>query len=162
MSVNVNLVMNVTARETLTTDVPAANNPTIIHSGFDETVPLNANTTPPVTLMCAMAIALVAGSAAIDLTNLVGTNGAPVNGTGLQVRAFKIIAPSGNGSNISVAPSVSNGYNLFGSSSGLEVMAPGSSMMKRPQTLPAVASGAKNITLTGTGTDSLEIMFFFG
>lgn len=162
MSVNVTIGMQLTVKETLTVDVPAATAPTITHNGFDEAITLNSGTTPPATLVAALVMTLISGAKTLDLTNLLGTNGGTVSGNGLQVRAIKIQAPSGNANNIVVVPGASNGLNLFGASSSL-TMYPGSSMeMQFATSGPVIGSGAKTLDFSGTGAQTLNIIVVFG
>ena len=115
MSVTLTLTSNITAVETLETNVPAAaaTKRRVTHDQFNTTSELNAASTPPVTKVAALQAALTAGAATVDLTSLTGTNGATVDGTGLRVQAMKLRNPSTNANAITVVEGASNGYDGF-------------------------------------------------
>jgi hypothetical protein len=116
MSIVVDAALNLTVRETLDTNVPAASRCTVVHDAFNKAVALRSTTTPPVTKVAVFQKALVAGVATIDLRALVGTNNLAVDGNGLKVQAIKIQNPGTNTNVLAVVPGASNGYNLFGAS----------------------------------------------
>lgn len=67
------------------------------HSAFDTIEVLDGASTPPASAVAAFELALVDGAATIDLTNLTGTNGKTLDGTGLRVQAMKIRSKASNG-----------------------------------------------------------------
>ncbi len=162
MSVSCSPVMSLTATEVLETNVPAAQNPTVVHNGFNLAgITLNASTTPAITKPSFRTYQLTAGTVTIDLTALLGTNNLSQDCTGLKVQALIIHNPAGNAT-MNVAPGASNGYALFGTSNDIEITAGGYVQAYLPEGLPDVASGAKNITITGTGTQEIHVGLLLG
>lgn len=165
MSVTAELVGSMTVKETLADNVPAANSSkkTITHDAFNWSQSLSSTSTPVATKVAAVTKVLSSGAGALDMTALLGTNGITIDATGLHIRGMQITAPSGNGANITVAPAESDGYNLFGGAAGAMVFHPGDQLTMFCKSAQAVASNAKDIDLTGTGSsDSLNILFLLG
>ncbi len=164
MAVTLEYQTNITVKETLTTNVPdaATNGAIITHSGFNKTSTLTASTTPPVSKHAAFQQALTAGVATIDLTALVGTNGAAVDGTGLKVQAFKFANPSTNANAITVVFGAATGYLLGGTawkwtlSPGQEIEGYGNSAT------PTISALLKNIDLAGTASQALNVEIVMG
>jgi hypothetical protein len=164
MSVQLLFATNMTTKETPTTGAPAVDaNQSISQSQYNTSKSLSGTTTPPVSLSAKQVFTLTAGAVSIDLTNLVGLNGAAVSGTGLRVRALKVKAPSGNGAPISVAKGAANGYTGLGAS--FEVtLPPGGEMTFYDGGGGGVVGGTnKTLDLSGTGsTDTLQTEIVFG
>lgn len=164
MAVTVTYAATVNTVETLSTNVPAistANN-TITHSGYSTTATLTASTTPPVTQCAYFLKALTVGAATIDLTALTGTNGATINGTGLKVQVAKFKNPATNANNITVKFGAANPYNLLGASWTL-ILAPGQEItVYGNDATPDIAAGAKDIDLSGTGSQELQCSIIMG
>lgn len=162
MSVSLTYAAVVTARETLETSVAAATagNRVVIHNQYNSSATLDANTTPPVTKVAAFSQALTAGAATIDLTALTGTNGASVDGTGLKVQVFKIKNKGAN--NLTVKFGASNPYNLLGASWTLILAQNQEITVYGNDATPDIASGAKNIDLSGTTTQTSEVVIVMG
>jgi hypothetical protein len=163
-SVLVDYNLSATVRETLATGVVAAAAPTIIHNGFNSQGTLSSTSTPPVTKMAAFEKALAAGTGTIDLTALTGTAGVAVDGTGLKVQVVKIKNPSTNTGALTIIPAVSNGYNFLGAASKI-ILNPGEEIEwigYDSSGVPDIASGAKNLTLTGTGTEVSDWVIVMG
>lgn len=135
----------------------------ITHNGFNTaSLSLSGSTTPPVSMVASFQQALSGGAATIDLTNMPGTNGAAVNGTGLKVRAFKFLNPATNANPITIATGASNGYALAGSAFSV-TLAPGQeTSMYLKDGAPAIGSGAKTLDLTGTGSQVLHAILVIG
>ena len=134
----------------------------VTHSNFNTHAVLSATTTPPVTKVAAFEQALVGGAGSIDLTALVGTNGATVDGTGLKVQAIKLKAKSTNTAGITISKGVSNGYALAGANYS-EELKPGQEVTRYGNNAtPAIAGGAKTLDLAGTGTDALQVIVVMG
>ena len=114
MSVELTYAATVTVVETLEDNVPAATgaNRKVRHDQFNGAAGLTASTTPPVTKVAAFEKALSAGAATIDLTNLTGTNGATVDGTGLKVQVLKIKNKATNANPITIKTGLTDGYDL--------------------------------------------------
>lgn len=165
MTLTANISLDMTIRETLTTGVADATSPIITHSGWNTQKSLAAATTPPATKVAAFQQALVAGAATIDLTALVGTAGATVNGTGLKVQAVKIQNPSTNTNTLVVKEGATNGYHLLGASFQI-ILQPGEEVcFLGLDKAPDVASTAKTIDLTDAavgGTESSNWIILLG
>lgn len=158
MSVSMVARFSMAANEVLALDAAAAAN--VIHSGFDANQVLGAGTTPPLTLVSYQTYALTAGAATIDLTALDGVNDVDQDGTGLKVQTLIVHNPSANA--ITIAPGALNAYALFGSGNSI-VVEPGVRMQFFfNDKTPDVASGAKEIDLSGTGTDTISLGFGLG
>jgi len=105
-------------------------------------------------------VAMTAGTATIDLTALAQAGlSTTVNATGLKLRAIEVQASPGNAAPIEVQPGASNGYPSVGTISAL---GPGDIAVKTTSSAVAVDSTDKTITITGTGTDSCELLLVFG
>ena len=135
----------------------------ITHNAYNTNgLSLSGSTTPPVSLCASFVKALSSGTGTIDLTALVGTNGVAVDGTGLKVRAFKFINPATNANPITIKFGAANPYNLLGASWQI-VLAPGQEAQSYLKDgAPVVGSGAKNIDLSGTGTQALQCQVVLG
>lgn len=164
MSVSVTYKSIVTTEETIDTNTPAvsARFNAITHDGYNSTKVMNASSTPPATKAAYFSKALVAGAATIDLTALTGTNGVTVVGTGLKVQVARFKNPSTNANSIVVTVGASNGYNLAGSDFKV-TLAPGQEQtFYGNDATPDVGSGAKNIDISGTGTQALQVSIVLG
>lgn len=164
MSVELTYGVQVTAVETLTTNMPAAaaGNRKITHNGYNSSANLTANSTPPVTLVAAFEKALSSGTATIDLTALVGTNGATVNGNGLKVQVIKIRGKTGNANPITIAVGASNGYQLAGADFSAAVAAGQEFVFYGNEATPDIGGSAKTLDLTGTGAQAVECIIVMG
>ena len=153
MSVRATVIQQLTIHETLTTGVPASAAPVITHSGFNRTLALNASSTPPATKCVSISGSLTAGAATIDLTSMTGANGT-VTFSGLRVQAMYFQNRSSSNP-MTISDGASNGYLIFGNSSGQVTLGPGGSILLYAADYPSDVSGSvKNIDLAGTGTDS--------
>jgi hypothetical protein len=158
MSITAEIVSQLTVRELLDVNVPAASNPTVVHSAFNTTKSLGAATAPPASKVAAFLKALVAGVATIDLTALTGTGGVAVNGTGLKVQAIKIINPSTNTHLLTVAPGASNGHNLLGATF-LITLYPGEEFLfvgNDHASKPDIGATSKNLDISDGGSGGTE------
>ena len=110
-------------------------------------------------------ISLVAGAHTIDLTALPNGNLANKDFTGLTVQFIKVINPSTNANSITVKDGATNGYLIYGDTSGQVTIAPG--MMNfhgaaETEGLAAVSATVKTIDITGTGTQSFKVQVVAG
>lgn len=161
MSVDVEYKSQIKAKETLETNVPAADtaNRKVTHDKYDTDKKLSA---PTVSKVAAFEKALVAGAGTIDLTALLGTNGATVDGTGLKVQLLKVRNKSTNTNPITLQEGAANGYELLGDTWKARLQ-PGQEMtFWGDSKSPAIGATAKNIDLTGTGTEVLECIVVMG
>lgn len=165
-SVSATVAMTLTVVETLgTNNVDAtASNSTITHNGFNVSTSLSGTSSPAITKTASFSQQLTAGAATIDFTTLTGTNGASVTGNGLRIIAIILTAASGNaGNTITAVTGASNGLPIFGAN-GREVINKGATVMKYdPSGLgTAIDSTHKTVDLTGTGTDTLNVIVVMG
>lgn len=137
---------------------------TVTVDGLSEESTLSASTTPPVTKHSHGQKALSAGSATIDLTSLPdisGTAGA-VTFNGLKVQRAIFENPITNANAITVTVGGSDGY-LLGGAAWKYILQPGSRIhIENVDTAPDVASNAKNIDITGTGSQELNFHLVAG
>lgn len=160
MSVSANYDGGITVRETLATGVEAATAPVVIHSGFNTSTTLNASSTVPATTSIERTLALSAGTLTVDLTSLTGTNGAAVDFTGLKVQMFKFKNPSTH--SITFTFGASNGYLLLGTAWKMIIPAGAEVQGYIPDLAPDVDSSHKTIDVSGTGTDTFNIVLVAG
>ena len=151
-----------TVVETFTDASLSANDKTLTHNAFDRVHSLTAATTPPVTKVAAFTLALVAGEAEIDLTNLTGSNGGPIDGTGLKVQVLKVNATSTNANPITFEAGDSNGYTIGAVGWVSPLLAGQEWLHYGNEGNPDVAAGAKIIKVTGTGTQSAQVLIVLG
>lgn len=161
MAITLSWAATLTAVETLAgnTDDATDANRKITHAAFDLSGTASATTTPVVTAHAGKLLALAAGVATIDLTNLVGwgSNGTTVVGTGLRVQFLRIKNLGAN--DMTFSTGASNGYN-FG---GPVTVKPGGFVMIGGNTaLPVIAAGVKNIDVAGTGTQTAQVSIEMG
>jgi hypothetical protein len=135
---------------------------TVLHNNYSTERTISASTTPPATMVASFVEALIGGAGGIDMTALVGTNGAAVDLTGLKVQMIKINAPAANTGVITIVPGVANGLDLFGASSSIGLL-PGQELCfyfndAAEDISPTVAE----LDLAGTGTETLEVVVVAG
>lgn len=126
---------------------------------FDRTGPiLNANSTPPVTKNAADTLAMSGGAATLDLT-AISYNGTTVDLTGLKVQS--LLVRNDNDNAITISDGASNGYALNG---GNDIVIPAGSVHQFTwnETLGDVGASAKNLDISGTGTDALKFVISAG
>lgn len=125
---------------------------------------LNASSTVPATKPWWDDGTLSGATADLDLTALTRTNLPNVDMTGLKVQLFKFKAGSSNNSGgIVVSDHATNGYNIFGDSSGQVTALPGQEVMLiGNDSLADVSSSVKVILLTGTSGDTYSIEIVAG
>lgn len=162
MSVTTAYTSALTATETLTTNVPDVASNSIVHNGFNKTLNLNSTTTPATTKTASFVKALSAGAGTIDLTALFGTNNLTTDGTGLKVIACKFQAVVGNANVITLKFGASNPYNLLGASWQVALQPGQEILLYAVSAAPVIGSGAKNIDLSGTGSQSVNCIIVMG
>jgi len=133
---------------------------------------LNSTSTPPVSLHYANEITFAGSSSAedtqtIDLSDFEDIEGIAQDAQGLRVQAMRIVTPSTNIEEVTIGPSASDGYELFGPSKSID-LPPGSTLLLVwSDELPAVegdSSGslATSIDLVGNGGDVIQIQILLG
>lgn len=163
MGIQVSYVSRVSVIQTLTGDYVNPDDATVTTDQLSESATYTAGTDVPVTKHAAFQQALTAGAATIDLTALPGLTGdETVDGTGLKVQVAKFRNLSTNANDITVTEGASNGYELLGSAFTF-ILKPGQSLtLFLDDAAPDIASGARTIDVSGTGTQELECHFVMG
>lgn len=166
MSVSAVLTTSLTVTETPDVNVPFADaspaNNRVVHDVLNESVTLNAGSTPAASQVAGFQKALSSGAATIDLTALVGTEGRAIDGTGLKVRMAKFRNPVANANPITLTFGASNAYLLLGSGWKI-ILAPGQSVtLYLKDGAPAIGSSTKAIDLAGTGAQALDCLLVLG
>lgn len=141
----------------------------IVHSIGSPEGTLNATSTPPVTKVFSDTIALAAGVGALDLTSLTAPGGMTARDfTGLKVQVVGFICPTSNTGGITVdAKDAVTGYNLFGADNAAtteknEILPGTVFLLKHTDKLQDVDATHKDITLAGTGTDTIQVLLVAG
>ena len=158
MTVQASYQAELTVSETLSD--ADAQIPIITHQAFNTSYNLNGTSTPPASEYGSLSTPMTSGALSIDLTALTGANGASVNGTGLAVRAFRLLNPETNAAALTFQAAGSNGYNLAGAGWKL-VLNPGDDVLMYVGAAPRSAA-ARLIAVTGTGTDTVQAGFVIG
>lgn len=135
---------------------------TISSGGFDTAANLSPSSTPAITSLAYNTVALTAGAATIDLTNLTATGGGALSLSGLKIRVIKFKCPTGNAGNMTIAKGASNGWAPIGSTFSQVIPPGGEVTIYQPSGGTAVGSGAKNLDCSGTGTDTVNVTFGAG
>lgn len=165
MSVKATLLAQLTVLETITTDVPdvSSSGGQVRHDQFNQgPLALNASSTPPASAYSGQSYT---GTQTLDLTNLLGTNAAQVNGTGLKPQALLIVNPSTNSGPLTVARGASNPIDPFVTGSGsLQVPMGGFILLGLGGNAPAaIASGAKTMLFTPNNSgDTYDVGILMG
>ncbi|VTS03548.1 unnamed protein product [Gemmata massiliana] len=125
-------------------------------------VGLTGSGTPNVTAHANGSKALTAGAGSLDLTALVGINGAAVSLDGLKPRAILFENPATNANPITIAKGAANGYTGLGAAFS-HVLQPGQKVLFNLAAAgTAVSSTVKVFDLTGTGTQALNYQIVAG
>jgi len=155
MSVTATIKLEVKAAETLNnTPSAAATKKIVTHEEYTDTHTLTSATTPPVTQCADWREALTDGAATVDLTAMTGTNGATIVGTGLKVQGLKVKNLGAN--TLTLTFGASNPYNLLGAAFVIVLAQNQEFAFYGNDATPDIASGAKEIDLSGTGTQTSE------
>jgi hypothetical protein len=164
-TIRVNYVSQVSIEETISGVFVSTRRGTVGIDGMNKSLVLDANSTPAVSKESAFQKALVNGAATIDLTSLPGIDGTAgqVNGTGLKVRIIKLHNPDTNANSIVATVGAANGYNLAGST-WKETIGPGEESLRllADTVAPTIAANSKNLDLTGTGVQKLDVEIIMG
>jgi hypothetical protein len=162
MAVSATVNMKIKVRETFAQDGATSASVYYDDYGIVETWE-STITNHPVTKVSADSIALVAGAKTVDLTALVGTNGAAVDGTGLKVQAVYLENPSTNANSMTFTKGASNGYELMDSATWRIVLKPGQkACLDLYDATPDVAAGVKAIDVVGTSTQAFKMILLLG
>ena len=162
MSVSVNYTSKVLTTEVLEANVPAANDKTVQHNGYDTVLSVSGSSMPPVTKCAFFEKALVAGAASIDLTSLVGTNGAAVSGTGLRVQFLKFRNKATNANPMTLTKGAANGYDGLGTAFSVALPPGGEALVRAVDGGSDIGSANKTLDLAGVGTEVAELAIVLG
>lgn len=146
----------VTTVETLTNGDLAATQ-TLVHTGYDDTASLDADSSPAVTKVAYQSTAMSTGAATLDLTSLT-LNSLSVTLSGLHLRVVKVKAPTTNSAAVTVAKGASNGLTALGSAFSVTLQPGAWFELYDPSGLAAAVDAThKTLDVTGTGTDAVQL-----
>jgi hypothetical protein len=141
---------------------------TLTYSAFNGRQKLSSTSTPALdSPPAARAITLAGSTVTLDLTamNLARSASETYDFTGKKLIAAIFKANSANVAAITIAPGASNAYAVFGTAKDI-IIGPGRleafAFLSLGSDLPAVAAGAKNIDISGTSGDKLDVLLLFG
>lgn len=124
---------------------------------------LSPTTTVPATKVYKDQVALTAGAKTLDLELLVRDNLPDVVGTGLKVQLFVFSNPSTNTGAMTIVDGSTNGYDIFGGAAGAVIVPIGGAVwFFGNDNLDDIASADSEIDITGTGTESFEVLIVMG
>ena len=147
--------------ETLEDDSVAASNQTVLMSGFDQdSGNLNSGSGVPVTHHAQFTGALVAAADTIDLTSLISTNGAVISGSGKKVQFFRVKNLGANSMTFKFG--AADAYNLVGSDWTVTLEQNQYFEVWGNDATPDIGAGAKDIDVSGTGTQTYEATIIMG
>lgn len=163
MAVAVTITPILTAVETLADTFVSSSDNTVTYSLANTSVSLDANSTPPVTKQATYEVTMSSGAATIDLRALIGAANSAVDGNGLKVQAVKFRNKTGNANAITISEGASNGYELFGNGWTVTLPNAGSWIMAYLNDgSPDVSASTKNIDVSGTDAQVLQVQFVLG
>lgn len=126
---------------------------------------LTGSSTPAVSKAWSDEVQLTAGALSLDLTSLSrGSVLSSLDLTGLKLQLIKIKAAIANTDTVTIADGASNGYSIFGDTSGSITLGSGDvAMFLFAETLPDVSATVKTIDISSSDTDAvLEIILVAG
>jgi len=151
-------------RELLDLELDQVVEPVIVHSIVVPTgASMTSETTPAATEVWSDRFALVAGAFTLDFENLVGSNLAPFDATGLKVKAFQISCPESNSDGVIYQPGAVDGYDL-GISIMVNNLEPGDlQLWVFNDSQPTVNTSNRTLDFTSLGATMLvDILIVFG
>lgn len=146
-------------------DGVSGNETVLFNGGMNIDTSYTSATSVPVTKFAEFEKTMSGGAGTIDLTALPGiTADETVVGTGLKLQLLRIRNKSTNANAITVTKGASNGYGLNAAgASWTVVLDPGqAATFELNETAPNVAAGAKDIDISGTGSQILEVQIVLG
>ncbi len=165
VSASFQLKCNVT--ETLGLGLDHPTDPNILHQvGTTADATISGSSTVPATKAYTDTIALVGGTAMIDLQSLPGPLSTTLNFTGLKIQLVKFVNPAGNTNPINIKAGAASAYNILGNVDGEVTLEPGCSFLGYfADTLPDVAAAVSEIDVddnAAAGTDSFQVQLVAG
>lgn len=164
MSIAVTRVIQLSVVETLEGEFIDPADATITINQLNTSESLSSSTTPPATKVSTGQIALSGGAITLDLTSLPDSNGVAgaIDGTGLKVQSYIFRNPEANANDITLTEGAANGYELHGNTWKI-ALRPGEIISCQLQDgAPDIAAGAKDIDITGTGSQALDFEIVMG
>lgn len=164
MPIQADFVSNLTITDTCGNAYVSSGDPTVSFNGLNASKSLTGSTTPAATKYAIFSLAMTAGAATIDLTSLPDRDGnaGAVDLTGLKIQFIKLRNKSTNANAITVAVGASDGYEL-GGADWSHTLQPGQSILiDGNDATPDVASGDKELDVSGTGAQVLEVEIVAG
>jgi len=159
MAVTLNLNLLFGPEETISEDALSTS---VTHDGYNLSgVSLTSATTPPVTKCSFQDYALSGGTKTIDLTALLGLKNESQDCTGLKLQ-FLVFINAASNADMVISGEGANGYSLGAARTINGGTAANYDIMYAPESLPDVASGAKNLVVTGTGSQSFKLGVVLG
>lgn len=161
MSLSVTYAATCTIAETLPTNTgsAAASTRVVTHAEYNEATTLTAASTPPVTIQASFLLTLTAGAATIDLRALTGTNGASIDGNGLQPQIVRIKNLGAN--TMTISTGASNGHAAF-TADGLAIPPSGHAMLFLNDGTENIDATHKTWDVAGTGSQTAEVTIVMG
>jgi hypothetical protein len=160
------LRLGLTCREEIVTGAPFASDGSsnaddlITHYiNLDESLSASSSVVPSKGI--AVEVALIAGAKTLDLTALSGTLGSTVTMSGLKLQHLIIKNKTGNGDMV-FTEGATNGYEAMGNAWKITLKAGQYFAFNGLDLTPDVSGSAKDIDVTGTGTQSFQIFAIFG
>ncbi|MCG3198568.1 MAG: hypothetical protein HUU16_00190 [Candidatus Omnitrophica bacterium] len=164
MSVAGTLEMKLTVNETLPGNAPAsaASKKVVTHDQWNLTQTFPVDPSLPCTEVVSVEATLVAGALTLDLTALTATNGATRSMNGLKLQMLFARPDPANANPIIIKTGATNGYAFKGAAWSDEIKPGQASLYFGNEQAPDVGASAKNIDLTGTGSQKLRLEMVFG
>lgn len=134
----------------------------ITHDQFNTTINLSDTTQPPVSKISSQILQLSSGGAVLDLTNLPGLNGTTLDGTGLKIRAVKFKGMVGMQPFTIAHFGFGQAYDIFGANFSVVVNADQEVVFYGGDTSPVIDGTHKNISVSGTGSDTIQVEIILG
>lgn len=153
------IVIDINAKEKLTNTVLEDN---FITHRINISKMLTSATTPDGELVYSVTQALTAGSATIDLKSISNTEGTTITTEAKKVRAFAAKATSDNANPLTLTVGASNGYTMLGAGWKVILSASDTFAVYLGDNAPAISDSVKTIDLSGTGSQSVDIVIIFG
>lgn len=131
-------------------------------SKISKALNLSSGSTPDAELIYEGTEALTAGSATIDLLTLSDSEGNTIATTGKKVRVIFIAPTSTNTAAITLTEGASNGYELGGDGWTFALTDEQWALIYLGTDAPDIGAAAKDIDMSGTGTESVKLIILFG
>ena len=166
MSVQLTYLNRLKVVETSAAALVSTSDATRTYNGLDTEETFNASSTPDAEDAAFFRITLTAGAATIDLTAMLhqidSALTASKSASGKKVRAWKFKAPATNTGNITITKGASNGYSPVGTTFTKVIAPGGESSDYFVSAAGTVGGSAKNLDVTGTGTEYIDVGVVWG